>query len=233
VDAFWSRTFDLPDADLHRSGVAVVAHTGARAAWHGIYVLVLGEAAHVFAPAALRQRLSDAVGGRDASAVLEPKTWYDLLGDTVERILGPAVHHYLDDDADLVEGGGRRLNPSDVGALAILRGAADPEEWEEAGFTDPTPLMFGLFDDDAGGLVAAANLTGGVEPSSDVGVYTHPNQRGHGYATRIAATAARQSLRMNGIARYRVRADHRASLSVAQKLGFAEYGRNLTVQLAT
>jgi GNAT superfamily N-acetyltransferase len=232
VDAFWSRTFDLPDADLHRSGVTVVAHTGARAAWHGIYVLAFGDAAHVFAPTALSGRLTDLLDGRDATAVLEPKTWYELLGDAVERILGPSVHHYRDDVDGLTAGTGRRLNPSDVGALAELRGAADPDEWEEAGFTDPTPLMFGLFDDAGDGpLLAAANLTSGPEPASDVGVYTHPDRRGNGHGSRIAATAARQSLRMNGIARYRARAGHRASLSVAQKLGFREYGRNLTIHL--
>lgn len=253
VDAFWVRTFDIPGGDLHRAGVGVVAHTGTRAAWNGIYVLAIGGAAHVFAPAGLIGRLTVALRGRDAASLLEPCTWYDVLSGRIARILGPSAHHYLDDPAALatVARGARRLNPGDFASLVALQGAADPAEWEEAGLAEQASLLFGIFEDEqppdggvppagarsagagpsTGGLVAAANLTDGPAPACDIGVFTRSDARGHGLASRVAAAAARQSLLMNGIARYRARADHHASVSVARRLGFTEYGRNLAVHL--
>jgi len=108
--------------------------------------------------------------------------------------------------------------------------AHNAAEWEHAGFGGQAVTLFGLFDGES--LVAAANLSPGPGGASDVGVLTRPDVRGKGYGERVAALAAAQAVAMCGIARYRVPVDFEASLSIARRLGFAEYGRNLVINLS-
>jgi hypothetical protein len=230
VDAYWADSFGVAPADLHAPGVRVRPHRADRANWQTVYALVLGDAANVFAPAALVAPLSAACAGSDAASALDPAAWQTTLGDRVAAVLGPTVHLYLSDRSALAGlADGRRLNPGDTAALGGLRSSVGAEEWEYAGFGSAAVTLFGLFDGES--LVAAANLTPGPGGASDVGVLTRPDVRGKGYGARIAAVAAGQALAMCGIARYRVPATYSASLSVGTRLGFREYGRNVEVRL--
>jgi hypothetical protein len=231
VDAYWADAFGVTPADLHEPGVRVRTHRPDRAGWQAVHALVIGDAANVFAPQALCPELATAVVGCAAQDVLDPAAWRRVLGDRVGSVLGPAVHLYLTDRSGLAEfADGRRLNPGDTGALARLRATVDAQEWEHAGFGDRAATLFGLFDGET--LLAAANLTPGPGGASDVGVLTRPDVRGKGYGLRVAANAAAQAVRMCGIARYRVHASYTGSLSIAQRLGFVEYGRSTSVTLS-
>jgi hypothetical protein len=191
---------------------------------------VLGDAANVLAPADMVAPLSAAIAGLRPETVLDPAMWRSLLGDHMTSSLGPAVHLYLANRSALAAvAEGRRLNPGDTTALASLRATVEAQEWEYAGFGGQAVTLFGLFDGES--LVAAANLSPGPGGASDVGVLTRPDVRGKGYGERVAALAAAQAVAMCGIARYRVLVDYAASLGIAQRLGFAEYGSNLTVNL--
>lgn len=228
VDRFWSTTFDLSPADLHLTGIRIQAHNAPRQEWRGIYVLAFADAATVFAPADLVAGLRDAIGNETAAAATDPGRWQAVLPKA--RVLGPSRHHYLDDAQPLQAiAAGRRLNPGDFSALSSLSAAVGESDWADSGFGGQPAVLFGLFDADQ--MVAAANLTSGPEGASDVGVATHPDRRGHGFGTRIAATAAKQALAMYGIARYRALAANAASLAIASRLGFDEYGQNLAIHL--
>jgi len=228
VDAFWSSTLGVDASDLHAPGTRV--RPADQSAWRGVYVLSFDKSACVVVPA----DLLDAVGSiseLDPETVLEPDTWRDLLGKAGSDGFGPVVHHYRDERDGLDElAGGRRLNPGDAGALAELRGAVDAAEWAAAGFTGQPAVLFGLFE--AEHMVAAANLNGGPEGATDVGIVVHPDARGHGHGLGIAATAARQAILMHGLARFRALASSQSSRALADRLGFSEYGRNLAVPLA-
>jgi hypothetical protein len=228
VDRFWSTTFDLSPDDLHRPGARIQAHNAARQAWRGIYVLAFADAATIFAPADLVADLRTHFGDAGAAAATDPARWRALLPKA--RVLGPSRHHYLDEAGALANlATGRRLNPGDFSALSSLSAAVGEADWESSGFAGQPAVLFGLFD--SGEMVAAANLGAGPEAASDVGVATRPDRRGRGFGTRVAATAAKQALAMHGIARYRALATNPASLAIASRLGFDEYGQNLAIAL--
>ncbi len=252
VDAFWSSTLGTSVADLHAPGVRVMANPPARASWRGIYVLTIPhtatappdqiDGATVYAPADQVDLVTAAVAGRDPAALLEAKTWQDALSGGAQAIFGPVRHYYLDRSDGLAElAAGRRLNPYDSDALGVLRAALPGQEWLVTGFTAPPAVLFGIFDGET--LVAAANLTSGpavtnapAAPASpaaatDIGVVIHPDSRGQGYGVRIAALAAKQAIAMHGMARYRALTSSPSTLAIAERLGFAEYGRNLVAYL--
>jgi GNAT superfamily N-acetyltransferase len=239
VDRFWSDTFDISAADLHRDGVRVQQHRPSRGAWREVYVLRFDNAAWVFAPAECVAPIAARFAMRTARDAMDPAAWLRLPGVPVVGAVGPSRHHYLDDPghlrARLAELSSsrlvaRRLNPGDFTALSALRAAVDPDEWGQVSFDAQPPVMFGLFD--GGDLIAAANLMPGPDAASDVSVVTRPDQRGRGHGTSIGAAAAGQALAMHGIARCRALANNRAALAIASRLGFEEYGESLAVQLA-
>jgi GNAT superfamily N-acetyltransferase len=241
VDAFWSSTLGVEPAEFRTPGISVFLNPPQRASWRGIYVLAFDKGASVFTPEDLRERVTAALATHDVESVLDPATWRSgdgvgrgiqtsVLDDGLISVVGPMIHHYLDDPAGLKEvAAGRRINPGDAEALADIRTAVPPEEWAAAGFNAQPAVMFGLFEDER--MMAAANLTPGPDAATDIGLVLHPDARGKGYGVQIAATAARQALLMHGIARFRVAATSQATLAIASTLGFEEYGRNLAIYL--
>jgi hypothetical protein len=230
VDAFWSNTFDLSAADLRSPGVRVRPHTPSRASWRAVYVLGFDDAACVLAPADLVPLLLEAVTGRAAGDVLDPSPWSGVLGGSARRVVATR-HHYLDERTGLdAHAAGRRINPRDHSALAALRSSIPPREWEQAGFGSQPAMMFGVFEGEE--MVAVANLGPGPDAATDIGVVVRPRVRGKGYGTQATATAARQAVLMHGVARLRAPSDHEAAFAVARRLGFSEYGRDVTVQLS-
>lgn len=235
VDEFWASTLVAPIGELHADGVRVRVNPPSRDTWRGIYVLGLPAAGAspsvtVFTPADHLDKVSAAVAGLGAQELLEGKTWLDILGTAVQTIFGPVRHFYLDSAAGLAElAEGRRLNPTDSDALSALRSALPAQEWLVAGFTAAPAMLFGIFEQET--LVAAANLTSGPDAATDVGVIIHPNARGRGLGTRIAALAARQAITMHGVARYRALSATPSTVAIADRLGFKEYGCNVVAYL--
>lgn len=231
VDAFWSSTFGLDAADLRLPGVRVRPHTPSRASWRAVFVLCFGDAVCVLAPTSLVAPLADALAAWTPGDALDPSAWANVLGPAAARMVGPSLHHYLDDRTGPdAHAAGRRINPRDFAALASLRSAIPAAEWELTGFASQPAMMFGAFDGEE--MVAAANLTPGPDAATDVGVVVRPRVRGKGFGTQIAATAAKQALLMHGVARYRTVGTDVAALALARRLGFSEYGRDLTVHLS-
>lgn len=245
INAYWSEVFGCAPHELWRGGTTLDVHHGPLTGYPGVYVLSARGTTRVSAPAPLADRLgavfASAGGGLNA-ALMQPDSWREWFGRGVTRVLGPSIHHYLDDPASLgdPEGPGvRRLvdDGADGEQLATLRAACADDEWHEGGFAEPltvdrggpAPMLFGAFDE--GVLVAAANLTPWRERPSDVGLLTHPEHRRTGLGTRLAATASRYALDLGGLARYRAAVTNRPSLAIARRLGYQEFGRNLAVHL--
>lgn len=249
INTYWSGAFGCAPHELWRGGTTIGTHHGPLAGYPGVYVLSARGTTRVSAPDHLVDQLGArlaSAGGTLREALLQPDSWREWFGRAVTRVMGPSVHHYLDDASALasVPGGGpaelRSIGDDDAGPLERFRAACDPEEWAEGGFAHvpapagevpagPAQLLFGAFQD--GSLVAAANLTEWRGQPSDVGVLTLPEHRRAGIATRLAALASRHALDTAGIARYRAAVTNRPSRAIAGKLGFQEFGRNLVVRL--
>lgn len=125
--------------------------------------------------------------------------------------------------------GVQRLGPQHVEALAALfRQAADPGE-EIVAFT-PSQIargaFFGVWRGEELLAVAGTHVWARGEGVAAIGnVFTRPDARGRGYATRCTAAVVRQALRegMRWVV-LNVRRENAPALRVYEKLGFRRYG---------
>jgi len=196
-------------ADLFGLSVEELHAPGTKAIQHlglgdypAVYVLILGRSVVVSSPA-------------------EPPA-----GELV-KVLGPSVHSYLDTRPVLVAGGVREASYEE---LEPLRAACGEDDWEESGFAEEPERCFAIEQD--GRIVAASNLTAWRGEAVDVGVLVDPAAAGRGFGTKVAAAAADLAVQTFGICRYRALETNGASMRIAEKLGFTQYGRNLVFKQA-
>lgn len=226
VDAFWSRYFALDRERLHEPGVTV---TPSDDGWPGIVVAGDSRAAHVRCPDELERLLLASLDDNGPS-VWRPETWQALLGVRIAAVLGPSVHAYADETEPLPPPDSRVREVSST-ALKGLAALVPRDEWAESGFAGQVVRVFALVEDER--VLAAANLTDFDGMPADVGVVTAPAERGRRLGVAVATAATRCAIQENGIARWRALETNRASRAIAQRLGFADYGSNLAVRLAT
>lgn len=107
----------------------------------------------------------------------------------------------------------------------------DVADRAESGFSrhptsvDPETTRFWILRE-RGRVVAAGNMTDWRGVPADVGVLTDPSLRGRGLAGRLVGAMVADALPTVGVARYRALASNVASLAVARRLGFEQYGQN-------
>ncbi|HVX47260.1 MAG TPA: GNAT family N-acetyltransferase [Mycobacteriales bacterium] len=214
VDGYWR------DALGWKSSTAGVSVVPGLPDYQGIYVLAIEDRACVASP------IEVDVATARMRDVMNPEWWSGALDGRVAAVLGPSVHHYLDDTRLLPLS---RAVPVERSALEPLRQAVPQNDWNEGGFADEDAEYFGFFEDSE--LIAASNLTWWRGALSDVGVLTRPGFRGRGVGRQVAAAAARQAISRSGVARYRALETNYPSRAIAERLGFAAYGANLSVRL--
>lgn len=140
-------------------------------------------------------------------------------GDTHHILTGPLASHTY----PLV----RYLTPADAGLLE-----AAPQSIQGAGFGGPEALLregvvAGAVDD--GCLVAIAHTSAITDHYADVGVATLPAYRGRGISAAAASLVCRAIQETGRTPVWSCGEDNRASLRVAEKVGFIPIGRRVYV----
>jgi GNAT superfamily N-acetyltransferase len=120
---------------------------------------------------------------------------------------------------------------ADRPALSRLREAVTNEEWEHSGLgrAGPESVAFGAFED--GRLLSAARFERLLGVAAHLGVLTHPAARGRGAGRRVVACAASAAARHGLLLQYQTLESNRASLRIAETLGFECWARSLAVRL--
>ncbi|WP_157683846.1 GNAT family N-acetyltransferase [Microlunatus soli] len=193
----------------------------------GIYAVLRHETVHVSAPAdvvaSIRQWQPTTVTVTDAN------WWHLHLPDW--EVLGPSIHGFTDaSPSTSVQPTELRIEPITPGRLRDLQSTVDRAEWGESGFAGGDVELAWRATDDAGRTVAAANLTPFDGQPADVGVLTDPGARGRGAATTVAAVATTYAVQEFGIARWRALSTNRASLRIAERLGFIADCRQIALR---
>jgi GNAT superfamily N-acetyltransferase len=234
VDDSWSEIFAVDAADLRRAGTRVVGDPPGLGGYRGLYLLRLGHGCTVGVPNEFVDRVNDLVRNAPPDEIFTPDRARALAGPDAGLVLGPSIHSYLDESTFVAQGpcDARRLGPHDADALETLRAGVAPEEWSEGGFKEEQIAdHWGVFEDER--LVAAGNMTDFAGWRADVGLVTHPQDRGRGLATRLAGAMTADALKTVPVIRYRALESNLPSRAVCRKLGFADHGANIAVRLRT
>lgn len=117
------------------------------------------------------------------------------------------------------------LDGDGLESLVSLRDVA-PLEWEEAGI-GPNSRVFGLRAE--GQMVAVAGYELWSGEIAQLQVFCHPGYRRRGLAAESLRAAISHALAHNLLPQYRARDGNAASLALAKRVGFVEYGWMATV----
>lgn len=234
VERWWSRVLGVP-ADELWCGPTVGRHSPASPlSVYGGWWVVWSPAGgpHVSLPPGAETPGADLLA--DPRRRTEPSVWRAVARERRLRVVGPSVHAYLDREPTLAAeptGGPDAVLRWDPRDLVDLRDRVGPGAWGESGFRDVDPLTDHCFAVVVGGtVVAAANLTPFDGAPRDVGVLVAPPWRGLGLGARVGGHAAAYAVRHHGLARWRARNDNRASLTVAERLGFEPWCTQLALR---
>jgi GNAT superfamily N-acetyltransferase len=201
----------------------------------GIWILAVGGAPLVSMPADVfvshGERAKSWTGAlvSDEARLLQELS--SLAVGRVGKVIGPAPIHY---------GSAASLNLRDAGGASHITPAAAMvsdlrdacgEAWNDGGseLDDDVPL-FGAFDE-ANKLTALASYKVWNERIAHISIITHPRHRGRGLGRAAVALAARHALSAGLVPQYRTLQANTASIAIAKRLGFIEYGFSVYVRM--
>lgn len=235
VEAFWRDVFGVAGDRLWQQ-VSVCHPHGRLGDYEGWYVAWRGPGVHVSAPSSADPADVASLAGASPLDLQDPDFWRAFGQQRTLRVIGPAIHHYHDEDPGVPDD----VEQVDPVRLTLLRDAASREEWEESGI--PEAL-------DAGGLALAvwgatgeaarpwvpallggAVLTETAGAQRDVGLLVAQDARGRGVGARLGRAAASYAIGWHGWARWTARTENVPSLAIAARLGFEPYATALALK---
>ncbi|GAB3266975.1 GNAT family N-acetyltransferase [Nocardioides dilutus] len=236
VEAFWRDLFGVTEDQLWRQ-VSVRHPHGRLGDYEGWYVAWRGPGVHVSAPASADPDDVAGLLSASPSELQEPAFWQAFAARRSLRVIGPATHHYLDEDPGV---------PSDVEQvdpvrLALLRGRTTPAEWEESGIPEALDeggealAVWGTVGETdrpwVPALLGGAVLTETAGARRDIGLLVAQDARGRGVGLRLGQAAASYAISWHGWARWTAQTGNEPSLRLAARLGFESYATQLALRL--
>jgi GNAT superfamily N-acetyltransferase len=235
VEAFWCDVFGVTTDRLWQH--VTVRHPHTRLGdYEGWYVAWRGAGVHVSAPSSADA--ADVASLADASPVelQDPAFWQAFANQRSLQVIGPAVHHYLDEDPGVPQD----VEQVDPVRLTLLKGRTTPEEWEDCGIPEALDeggealAVWGSSGDRdrpwVPALLGGAVLTDTAGARRDIGVLVAGDSRGQGVGLRLGQGAASYAVQWHGWARWTARTTNEPSLRTAARLGFEPYATALAIK---
>lgn len=234
VEAFWRDLFGLEVDELWQD-VTVRPHEGL-GDYAGWYVAWRADGVHVSCPSTAAALDAASLATASPAELQQPEFWQDFATQRSLTLVGPATHHYLDEDPGVPDD----VEQVDPVRLTLLRDAVDPEDWQESGLPEaidhgsPALAIWGATGESGRPWVpallggAVLREAGGV--ARDVGLLVADDSRGRGVGHRLGRGAASYAVAWHGWASWRCRTANRASMSTAARLGFEPYATQLAIK---
>ena len=235
VETFWADLFGVAAGQLWQG--VTVQHPHTRLGdYEGWYVAWRAHGVHVSAPAVADAADVASLAGASPVELQEPVFWQVFARQRSWQVVGPSVHHYLDEDPGV---------PADVEQvdpvrLALLRDRATPEEWEDCGIPEALEeggealAVWGSTGEPGRpwvpALLGGAVLTETAGARRDIGLLVAENARGRGVGLRLGQGAASYAISWHGWARWTARTANEPSLRTAARLGFEPYATALAIK---
>lgn len=236
IESFWSGLFGLGADELWT--LVTVLHPHQRLGdYEGWYVAWRAGGVHVSAPSSADAADVDELRRTSAAELQDPAFWRGFAHDRSLAVLGPSVHHYLDEDPGVPPD----VEQVDPVRLTLLRARASAAEWEDCGIPDALEVggealaAWGQGEPDrpwVPALLGGAVLTETAGARRDIGVLVADNARRRGVGMRLGRAAASYAVQWHGWARWTARTANEPSLRTAARLGFEPYATQLALKPA-
>lgn len=222
VEDWWASLFAVDRAELWR-GVTARPHQ-LLGDYPGWFVAWRDDGVHVSVPDGPHDEIVEALSAESSARLQDPSYWHGFADRHLLHVVGPGVHHYLDEDP----GPSLEVMEIPVAEVGKLRTTATDDEWQEAGMDDDILVAFGAYVD--GELAAVSTLADFADAPRHLGVLVATSHRGRGLVDEVGRSAASYAVRHHGLARWRARPDNRGSSGAAQRLGFEPWCTQLAIR---
>ena len=223
--SYWASHLGCSTEALFAQPLLIVSHGTDLADYDGIFALFRGGSAAVSFPPDCVESLRHLL----PSPPLTPTSFADAFGGSSFTVIGPAYIGYAE-VAGSVTHPVRSLTGRDVSAAGALRAACPESEWEHGGSVVGEHPSSGVFVGSELVTLAGYEVWGGS--IAHISVVTHPAFRGRGFGRSTVAHLAHVALVAGLVPQYRTLETNRASIRIAESLGFTHYATSVAVRLS-
>jgi GNAT superfamily N-acetyltransferase len=224
----WASHFGCSTEELFAEPLRILTHAAGLADYWGVFALFRERGAIVSFPQA---------GGHVLRPLLEaqrsgssPEGLALALGPISSAVIGPAYIGY----AEAVSAPSHptcALTHRDLAAALVLQAACSKTEWDHGGTAVGDHPASGVLVNQR--LVALAGYEVWCRSIAHISIVTHPDFRGRGFGRSAVAHLAARALAAGLVPQYRTLESNRASMRIAESLGFSRFATSIAVRLDT
>lgn len=229
ISRCWSRHFGWDEAagPLWSSPARLLSHGGELMDYHGVMAMDGLQGAVVSVPAALRSELEPALLSIDSPPTVKAA---QLPPDKVAGVIGPAFIGYAEVVISPPRHPVQLLGAKDAHHIDAFQQACDATEWEHGGSNaGDAAVICGLFAGPTLAALAGYEIWDGTV--AHISIITHPEHRGQGYGHSAVAFLAKHALWKKLLPQYRTLEGNKASMAIAQTVGFEYFATSVAVRL--
>lgn len=202
----------------------IITHGTELADYDGVFALFRGDGATISFPPNRVESLGHLLPSQPLTSAL----FADAFRGSGFRVIGPAYIGYAEAVCPPSHPV-RSLTGGDAFAGGVLRAACAETDWEHGGSVFGKYPLSGVFVDSELAALAGYEVWGGT--IAHISVITHPAFRGRGFGRSVVAHVAQVALAAGLIPQYRTLQSNRASMRIAESLGFFLYATSVAVRL--
>ena len=229
-DQFWAEFLGVQPSDWSVAGISIRPHAGL-SGYCGLWCFRRGDRTVVSAPASWVTTLASRIDVSLQDRLFEEAFLRQMVGDAFDSLIGPAFQGCLDPRRfrPVSSENVRFVKPNDAPAIARLREACSPADWEHSGL-DRAPLhQVAYFEDSM--ITAMAGYRPRNDVTGDPCVLTHPRFYGRGHGTAVVSAVVQRALEQDKLVLYQTLEANRGAVGIAFKLGYEQYARHVAVGL--
>lgn len=228
----WAERFECKISDMTTPNLIVRQHSRSMKEYHGIYCFYNGTTCVISAPPSYVSRIKIAVNERRPEEVFDVELLTKSIGSDNYQVIGPTFQGYIDDGSfieqkthEVVE----LVTEHHLASLQDFRVSCSETEWEYSDIDFQRRPIIACFCDEK--VVAAGSWR--VERSGilSVGIISHPNYRGNGYAKAVVSTLTSKGLKTGATMHFQTLKSNTSSVAIAHSLGYKELVSTLAIRL--
>ena len=229
VDAYWASYFGCTLEDLNGNATRVFTHV-ALADYDGALAFRHGEACILSVPESTPEIERSKLRAAKPAQVFDAQFLAKVFVINSDKVTGPAWVGVADRTSfKPAKSPARILTAADEAAMREMAEGCGETAWKQSKIAVDRQTNFGLFV--GGKLVAASGYLNMGGLLAYIGVITHPDHRGKGYAKSVVTASMSHALEKGLFPMWRTVDAHETAVQLAGAMGFQKYASTLDVQL--